>query len=325
MNADELLQYYISNGAYLSTFNQKGIFTDIFLKRYHQSLFYYKHFYDDFHEYGNRTDSNEVIYFIPGFNGTPGQIRFGFPGLIKRFGHNIYIKCLYLEEFSSKYPYWLKYTEENLEKRRDQIVSDLYDLSKLNKVIHVFVSSTAFYDFLSIYSRISDIKDRMILYWGASAPDSVSPTKWEKLFYKFNGFIRDGSIWYAYPNHSLLTKVNPECEDRVYWKNGNQRNVFFKNDIESRFFVSGLLWDYVSTDCFNFIMKSNLKNFEENGERVDMDVRILAATNDGFWDDSSIENIKRTMEKYIIRKRIIFKPTSHLWVVTPENIEELLR
>lgn len=324
MNDEDLLQYYLFSDSYRSGFRKKGWFTDRFLDKYHRSLFFYKHFYDDLFEYGNKEDCEEVIYFIPGFNGTPGQVRFGIPGIMKKFGHKVYIRCLYLDEFSGKYPYWMKYNEKNLKKRRDKIVEDIYELAETGKKIRVFVSSTAFYDFLSVYPRLKVIKERIILYWGSCAPDSVSPGKWESFFYRLNGFFYNGMKWYSYPIHRFIKAINPECLDRYQWKYKGQRNTFYINDIESRFFVSGILWDYISTDCYNFIIDSNLANFRETGELMDMEVHILAATKDGFWDDSGPENIERTVNKYTRYERIIYKPTGHLWVVTPENISELL-
>jgi len=320
----ELLRFYLKDEGYLSGFKNRRGFADFFLKRYHRSLFYYKHFYDDIHEYGNLQDCREVFYFIPGFNGTPGQVRFGLPGVVRTFGPQIYIKCLYVEEFSSRYPYWLKYNEANLQKRRDRIVKDLYELARMGKKIRVFTSSTAFYEFLSIYSEIKKIRDRIVLYWGSCAPDSITPSRWEGLFERMNGFTRNGMLWYSYPNHRFLKGFNPECNDRYRWRHGEQRNKFYLNDIESRFFIAGILWDLISIDCFRFFISSNLAGFQKTGEKIDMEVHVLAATSDGFWDNSSVENIERTVDRYVKNKRIIFKKTSHLWLVTPDHIAELL-
>ena len=72
-----------------------------FKSRYFESLGFYKHFYDDIWQYGSEENPDKVFYFIPGINGTPGQIRFALPSIFKQYGPNIYIKCCYLEEFSS--------------------------------------------------------------------------------------------------------------------------------------------------------------------------------------------------------------------------------
>lgn len=323
-NDAELLHFYLGDEKYLSEFREKNGFANIFLEQYHRSLFYYKHFYDDVSNYGNEQECREVFYFIPGFNGAPGQVRFGIPGIVKTFGPHIYIRCLYVQEFSVRYPYWLKYTEKNLKKRRDQIVKDLFDLARTGKKIRVFTSSTAFYEFLAIYPEIIEIKDRIVLYWGSCAPDSVTPSRWEGLFDRLNGFSYNGMRWYAYPNHHFLKKFNPECNDRFRWSYKGQKNTFYLNDIESRFFVAGFLWDLISIDCFNFFIKNNLEIFQKKGQRIDMEVHVLAATNDGFWDDSSVENINRTVDRYVKNKQIIFEKRSHLWLVTPENIARLL-
>lgn len=84
------------------------------------------------------------------------------------------------------------------------------------------------------------------------------------------------------------------------------------------------MWDYVSTDCFNFVLNSNLDVFHRSAEHIDIETHILAATRDGFWKDSSPANIERTLDKYLARKQVIYKPDSHLWVVTPDNLSELM-
>ena len=108
------------------------------------------------------------------------------------------------------------------------------------------------------------------------------------------------------------------------WKYNQQKIVFFKNSLESRFTCLGLLWDYASWDCINFFLNSNLKIYQKSGQLIDIETHVLAATKDGFWDDSRPEVIEKTLNKYIVENRAIYKATSHLWVVTPENISELI-
>ena len=105
----QLGDFYTGNAKYRSKFEGRHRLTDSFLRRYHESLFYNKNFYDDLEQVGNPQTCTEAFYFIPGFNGTPGQARFGLPSLVKKFGHNIFLKGLYLEEFSSRRPTWMKY------------------------------------------------------------------------------------------------------------------------------------------------------------------------------------------------------------------------
>lgn len=77
----------------------------------------YSLFYDDFYEYGNRTEAKHAIYFIPGLNGAPGQVRLAMPAIKKIFDEQPYIKCLYLDEFAAQVPVWEKYTLLNMEKK----------------------------------------------------------------------------------------------------------------------------------------------------------------------------------------------------------------
>ncbi len=320
---DNQADYSLKQGE-SSRLKDRHVLTDRFLKRYFESLHNFRHFYDDLDEYGNPETCNEVFYFVPGMSGTAGQVKFGLPSILKKFGNRIYVKCLHLDEFSNYRATWTKYNAENLHKRRQQIVQDLQQMSERFRHIRVVCSSTGFYDFLGAFQHLQGIDDQLTLYWLSSAPDQVSRSIWETYFYRLNGFTCDGLRWYAYPNQSLLKHFNPECGTRIRWKHGQQKNMFFKNDIESRFSYLGMQWDYVSTDCFNFILQNNLEEFRRIGRRVEIETHVLAATRDGFWDDSSPEVIQATVDKYIGKRRILFKETSHLWVVTPENLYELL-
>ena len=322
---EQLRDFYARDPAYLSKFEDKHLFTDLFLRRYHSGLFYYKHYYDDVHVIGNPETCREAFYFVPGFNGTPGQMRFGLPSLIKRFGSNIYLRSLYLKEFSSRHPTWTKYTEVSLQQRRRRIIEDLREMSEIFPRIRIIVSSTGFYDFLAAYSQLENTSCEHILYWVSCAPDQVSHPLSENIFYQINGFTYQGQKWFSYPNHQLLRFINPECSTRKRWKHDRQRKVFYKNDLESRFFCGGLLWDYASWECITFMLRNNLDIFYSQGRPIDLETHVLAATKDGFWDDSSPENIEKTLSKYLVNKRIIYKKTSHLWVVTPENISQLIK
>jgi len=321
---EQLKLVYTRDPDYLSEFHDRHFLTDRFLKQYHDSLFYYRHFYDDFYAYGNPDTCTEAFYFVPGFSGTPGQIKFGFPSFIKVFGSNIYAKGLYLDEFSCCHPNWIKYTEKHLEKRRQKIVQDIKEMTERFPRVRVLVSSTGFYDFLAAYPQLGEIKNKLILYWVSCAPDQVSGSIWESYFYRFNGFTYAGMKWYSCPNHQCLKFLNPECGTKITWKYDRQKNVFYKNDLESRFFCFGLLWSYISSDCFNFVLKSNLSVYQKSGQPIDIETHVLAATKDGFWDDSRPEVIEKTLDKYLVNKRVVYKKASHLWVVTPENLSELM-
>lgn len=126
-----------------------------FIKSYEKSLKQvYRYFYDDFEEYGNR-DASHAFYFIEGIGGVPGQIRFAFPSIIKKWGTNVYIKSLHLKEFSAKEFIWNKYTLKNIEKKKEKIISDLNNLGKKYKRVTIITSSNGFYDFAFAYPKLS--------------------------------------------------------------------------------------------------------------------------------------------------------------------------
>ena len=320
----QLSDFYASNTKYLSKFEGGRLLTDVFLERYHESLFYYKSFYDDLEQVGNPETCTEAFYFIPGFNGTPGQMRFGLPSLIKKYGNNIFLKSLYLKEFSSKRPTWMKYSGQHLQLRRLKIIQDLEEMSAKYPRIRIITSSTGFYDFLAAHSQIKKSGCEHILYWVSCAPDQISRPFTEKIFYAVNGFNYEGNKWYAYPNQQFLRLFNPECSTHKRWRHKPQRKVFFKNDLESRFFCFGLLWDYTSWDCISKMLKNNLDAYHSCGQPIELETHVMAATKDGFWDDSRPEVIEKTLDKYLVNKRVIYMETSHLWVVTPENITDLI-
>jgi hypothetical protein len=123
-----------------------------FQRTYLASLRQYQHFYDDFSEYGHAGSARHAFYFIPGINGTPGQIRFAFPSLIKRFGRDLYIRGCFLPEFSALRPMWEKYTIANVLKKRAQISRDLEEMLGRFSRVNVLVSSNGLYDFVAIWN-----------------------------------------------------------------------------------------------------------------------------------------------------------------------------
>jgi len=50
----QLSAYYAGNPKYRSKFEDGRLLTDVFLERYHESLFYYKSFYDDLEQVGGQ-------------------------------------------------------------------------------------------------------------------------------------------------------------------------------------------------------------------------------------------------------------------------------
>jgi|GEM_PF-2381921 len=311
--------------SYRALFTQLSWKSTSFIMAYHKSLFFYKHFYDDFWEYGSIHRATHLFYFIPGFNGTPGQIKFGLPALLKAFGSELYIRSLYTKAFSCQQPTWLKYTQKNLSQKHQQIITDLKEMTAQGQTVRLVVSSSGFYDLLAVWPQLKSLQLPLVLYWVSCAPDRVSASPWEKLFYKLNGFSLCGHKWFAYPNIHLLKALNPECTPGKKWFYEGQKNYFGKNDLESRFYYKGIMWDYISTGFFNSFLQYCLSQWKNQGAPLldSIPVYSLAATHDGFWDNSSPTHIYSTLNTYIPTPKIIFKPTSHLWVVTPENLFDL--
>jgi len=298
------------------------ILTKKFIKKYIDAIKNdYRYFYDDIDEYGN-VNSDTAFYFIEGINGVPGQIRFALPSIFKKFGKNIYIKCCYLKEFSCKELIWDKYTIKNIDKKRDKIASDLNKMAKKYKEIKIVVSSNGFYDFLYAYPKLNKkTLTKSQLFWVAVAPDNFKPTKWQNFFYKLNGFKKDNFTWFAFPNTKFFEFLNPEFKTEHKWAYKGMKKKFYKNDLELRFKCFGVRWCYASIECFSSFLSHILKNSKYP---IDIESYILVATNDGYWQGKSIKEINKHIDKYILNKKIIYKKASHLWVLMPENITELL-
>ncbi len=296
---------------------------DLFKKRYFESLRFYKHFYDDISEYGNRENPSKVFYFIPGINGTPGQIRFVLPSLFQRYGRDLYVRCCYLPEFSATTPIWEKYTIANMDRKRAVIVADLCALLSTYGDVTVIASSSGFYDFAHAYDEVADAAaaGRLKLVWGACAPDRFESSPWGALFHPINGFVHNGHRWTAYPNHNLLGLFNPEAATSFRWRHRSQGKTLFKIDLESRFVCFRLYWDYVSASCFNEMTEHAVRNARRP---MDIETHVLVAANDGYWQGRSNDEIAAVIGKYVSPRTVTFKDASHLWVVVPENVSEVL-
>ena len=92
-------------------------------------------------------------------------------------------------------------------------------------------------------------------------------------------------------------------------------------DLESRFVCFNLYWDYLSVDCINEMMDHALRNVRGP---MDIEAHVLVGTNDGYWQGRSSNEIAAAIGKYVSPRSITLKNTSHLWVVVPENVSELL-
>ena len=294
-----------------------------FRKRYIESLGFYKHFYDDINEYGNPAGARKVFYFIPGISGAPGQIRFAFPSLTRRYGADIYVRCCHLPEFSATRPIWEKYTHPNIDRKRDVIARDLADLLALHGEVTVMASSNGFYDFVHAWGEMNDpaAARRLKLLWAACAPDRFEEGAWEPALFALNGLVHNGHRWIAYPNHNLLRFINPETTTSFKWRHESQSKTFFKVDLESRFICFNLYWDYISVSCFNEMLAHMVRNVRRP---IDVETRVLVAANDGFWQGRGRDDVMAAVGRYVSPTTVTFKNASHLWVVAPENLTELL-
>ena len=300
-----------------------SILTDICRVKYVESLGFYKSFYDDVALYGQPSDYSRVLYFIPGFNGTPGQFRFALPALMPFFGERLYARCLFTTAFSARNPIWEKYTTQNVESRRERLISDLTTLSHKFAVVTVLASSSGFYDFVSAYTDLTDTtRSKLRLAWVAVAPDQAESSQWGDIFMAINGFTHNGHHWFCYPNHDWLQFINPECSVDKKWHLGVQKKTFFKNDLESRFYLGGLLWDYTSIDCYNWQTQLNISRAQFP---IDIPAVALVATRDGYWQGVSKSVISGVIHKYLSNVDILYRPATHLWVTVPENITTVYR
>ncbi|XCN74752.1 MAG: hypothetical protein Q3M24_08415 [Candidatus Electrothrix aestuarii] len=281
----------------------------------------YRQFYDDFFEYGN-SSAETALYFIPGINGVPGQIRFALPSLMKRYGTDIYVRCLNVPEFSAKNPIWEKYSLANMERKRARLISDLNALGERYKQVKIIVSSNGIYDFMfALRGLDQSLLEKSVLFWVAVAPDSFDPTPWEKFFYRLNGFQEDGHKWFAVPNSNMLKIFNPEVSVWHQWKGRGITKKWTKTDIEMRFRCFGMLWMYVSISRFNEILAYVRKDATFP---ITIPSYILAATADGYWQGKPQSEITKLIDRYFVDKEVLYRKASHLWVLTPDNLDDLL-
>ena len=108
-----------------SSLGKTGTFALQFREKYLRSLHDLRFFYDDVAEIGNAETAEHAFYFVPGINGTPGQMRFLLPSLIRVYGNNVYLKSLHLPEFSARVATWEKYTVENINRKLARLREDL--------------------------------------------------------------------------------------------------------------------------------------------------------------------------------------------------------
>jgi hypothetical protein len=298
-----------------------GVFAHRFRQAYLDSLQDYRFFYDDVTEIGNPRTARHVFYFVPGINGTPGQMRFMLPSLTRVFGPQVYLKALHLPEFSARVPTWEKYSLANVDRKIAQLRADLRELFRQFDHVAVLCSSNGFYDFMAAAEDFApeEIEPRVHLAWGACAPDQFQPSVWEKFFYPLNGFEHAGHRWWAYPNQNWLTAFNPETSTSLAWREG--RRSLYKVDLESRFRCLGLQWDYVSPSQLGQAAQRAVAHVHRPWRGP---AEALVASRDGFWQGRPLDEIKEHIRRYLPHAHFEFKPTSHLWVVNPTNVTALL-
>ena len=295
--------------------------SSLFQSSYRQSLKHYKLFYDDLCHYGNPA-SKHIFYFVPGIDGTCGQIRFCLSSIVRVFGPDVFIKCLLLDEFSAQKPIWEKYTIPNIIKKKEKIVADLNSLADGYERITIVCSSNGFYDLLFAYGELLEtVKQKAELLWVAVAPDRFAPTLWETVFYRINGHTHEGYKWWAAPEHNLFKWINPELSKTVTWKRQGLKKVFCKNDIESRFRCLGFQWAYNSIDACNDILGYICRH---SSYPLPLKSYALVATKDGYWQGKPVSAIDQLLEKYLTQRQVLYKPASHLWVVVPDNAGAIL-
>lgn len=300
-----------------------GLWTTEFTNNYLESLRDYKSFYDDLYEYGNPGNTRNAFYFIPGFNGVPGQIRFALPSITASYGTDFYIRCLHLDEFSAGRPTWEKFNRANLEKKHAKLREDLSLLSERFDTISLIVNSSGFYDFLAVYKEFPEtLRKKLKLAWVACAPDWSEQTSWEGIFYRLNGFDHHSDRWFAYPNHNWITFINGECSADKRWRHGPQRKTFFKYDLESRFYLAGILWAYVSVSRYNWVNEYNIGKAEFP---IDIPSVVLVASKDGYWSGKSKGEIETVINRYLTCSQVLFRDTTHLWVTVPDHLSATLK
>jgi len=186
-------------------------------------------------EVGDINRANYFFYFIPGYGGSPGQVKWLLPVFYQSIPSAFYLRCCYHEIFSINKPMWLKYTLENITKKRDIIIQDITQLSHKSKhKIYIICSSLGMYDFLFAYHHFSkEIKQKIILLWVSCAPDDYTHVLPEnnaliRFFCRVSGIIENGYLWHAVPNHNLLKWINIEAASTYSYINSGKKYKIIK-------------------------------------------------------------------------------------------------
>jgi hypothetical protein len=77
----------------------------------------------------------------------------------------------------------------------------------------------------------------------------------------------------------------------------------------------------MSTECAKWVIDQNLSNIQH---QIEIPSYVLAATNDGYWQNKPLHDIRRCINKYLAKSTVHFKNNSHLWVNEPQNLAEII-
>jgi hypothetical protein len=88
-----------------------------------------------------------------------------------------------------------------------------------------------------------------------------------------------------------------------------------------RFRCFGMLWMYVSISRFNELLAYVRKDATFP---ITIPSYILAATADGYWQGKPQSEITKLIDRYFVDKEVLYRKASHLWVLTPDNLDDLL-
>ena len=104
------------------------------------------------------------------------------------------------------------------------------------------------------------------------------------------------------------------------WRFGRQSKTIHKVDLESRFVVANLYWDYISVDCFNAMLGHMLRH---RPAPIAIEAHVLVGANDGYWQGQTEDQVRAVIGTYLANASFIIRPASHLWVMTPDHVAGL--
>jgi len=139
--------------------------------------------------------------------------------------------------------------------------------------------------FAAMSSLSTPIQSLLTVCWISYAPDHIEDTILERILFKFNDFEYNNHRWLALPNTSLLNWYNSEVSYKQLSKIQKPYKYFYKHDVQSRFYIYGMLWSYGSISCFNECMSYLVS---QSSTKLTMPIHILAAQYDGYWQGKTI-------------------------------------